>query len=635
MAKKKSKSDLQHVVVTAIKAYREEADMAVNERMEKDKDNWDCFHLRQDYSKKLKGQSQEFLPKVAMAVEQSANFLQQGLMDTNEWFKVEPESGVKEESMLLKPDEVRKLLLRGLKHADFSQAMNDGIKTGLLASLMIHKVYVKCIPKVTYKAKEMINKGTGKYESKLQKKTEYKYILQVSPVNPSNYRVDPTGQGLYELEDVYIDYHKLVKMAEEDESYDMQVIKDMSVGKLDSSNDAKMDQARAQGLQPSSSSRRRTVKVTELWGNILDEEGNMLYENCMCAIADDTWLIRPPQKNPLWHGESPYVATPIITVPFSKQGKALMDAPVSLNRAQNEMFNLMLDGGMMSVHGIKQIRKSWLDDETQVEEGIPAGTTLSINNAAPVGAQVLERIDTATIPTDGINIFNILSQEQNVASMTNDLRMGVASFRQVKATEVVEASQTISSMFSGLAAQIESNHIEKILHKGWKTMLQNFDDLDENELKAILGDARYGVIQGHSKQKLFAAVQGTVFKVFGISANLNKQKDFTKLQALLQTIVTQPALMEEFMRKYSFTKLLTEIMRSLDLNPDKIEADIVEGGEITPQAQAEMPGGGMNMPNAQSQIPQAGAAGNQGDMNPMSSAVPQTEFPASRATPQG
>lgn len=639
MAKKKSKSDMQHEIVTAIKAYRSEADDSVRERMMKDKENWDCFHLRQDYSKKLKGQSQEFLPKVAMAVEQSANFLQQGLLDTNEWFKVEPEPGMIEEMMLLKPSEVRKLLLRGLRQAEFHASMNDGIKTGLIASLMIHKVHGKKVPKVTYKAKETINKSSGKFESKLLKKTDYKWILQVSTVDPNNYRVDPTGRGLYELEDTYMDYYELLKLAQEDDSpYDLEVIKNMSASRKDSTSDHKMDTARVQGLMPSSSQIRRTVKVTEMWGNILDSEGMLIHENIVCAIADDTWLIRPPERNPMWHGESPYVATPIITVPFSKQGKALMDAPVSLNRAQNEMFNLMLDGGLMAVHGIKQIRKNWLDDESQVEEGIPAGTTLAVNNACPPGATVLERIDTATIPTDGINIFNILSQEQNVASMTNDLRMGVASFRQVKATEVVEASQTISSMFSGLASQIEVNHIEKILHRAWKTMLQHSEDMDTAEVKALIGARRADELAKMSKQRLFAdCVQGTVFKVFGISATLNKQKDFTKLQAMLQTVVTNPALQEEFSRKYSFTKLLTEIMRSLDLNPDKIEADQTEGGDLT-GAPADVAGGGMNMPNEQSQIPQAGAAGNQGDLSAMGTAtsmVPQTEFPASRATPQG
>ena len=69
-------------------------------------------------------------------------------------------------------------------------------------------------------------------------------------------------------------------------------------------------------------------------------------------------------------------------------------------------------------------------------------------------------------------------------------------------------------------------------------------------------------------------------------------------------------------------------MRSLDINPYKIEADRANGGDLSaaPVAAPEAPSG---LPDVQSQIPQAGAAGNQGDLSP----IPQADFPASRATP--
>ena len=100
-------------------------------------------------------------------------------------------------------------------------------------------------------------------------------------------------------------------------------------------------------------------------------------------------------------------------------------------------------------------------------------------------------------------------------------------------------------------------------------------------------------------------------------------KEFTKLSAMLQTIFSNPALTEAFMKKYSIEKLLTEIMRSLDLDTFKLEADQEEGGDLDEgltDKQEQVPSN--DMPDINSQIPQAGAAVNQGDQNLMASSQP-------------
>jgi hypothetical protein len=230
--------------------------------------------------------------------------------------------------------------------------------------------------------------------------------------------------------------------------------------------------------------------------------------------------------------------------------------------------------------------------------------------------------------------MNLVNQEFFTAAMTNDLRMGVAPFRQVKATEVVEASQAITSMFAGIAKQIETKFVTPILEKSWKLAAQNMNDIDSDEMISLLGPARAEVLGQMPNEDLFAAtVQGCKFKVFGITQVLNRQKDFTKLTAFLQTVSSSPILMEEFVRKYDFGKLLGEILKSLDIKPYKLEH------EESVEQKMGMMGGGMQqgeMANAQSQIPQAGAAGNQGDLTMEGqTAVPSANFPASRATPQG
>lgn len=632
MAAKDRNSD--STIITCLTNYRQEADIARRDRMTKNKNNYDCYHLKQDFSYKKDGQSAEFLPKMSMAVEQGANFLQQGLTDLGEWYKVEAEDGVIEDMMKVKPSEIHKILSRQLQKDGFTYKIADAVKLGFIGSLMIAKVHGEMVPSPKYRAKPKLKDGT--FSTILVKVEDKHWQLRVDLVRQEDFFPDPTGAGLYTLEDSYMDYYELERLSQgKDAIYDPKVVKQLK-GTYSAKGVLKdYDKSRETGQNPSNNGYRNQIKITEIWGNILDEDGTLLYENVVCTVANDQYVIRKPTPNPYWHGENPYVVTPVVRVPNSVWGRALMDAPVMLNKAINELFNLVLDGGMMAVHGIKEINESWLEDPAQIANGIGAGDTLRRNSSAPAGVPALSRVDTSSVPADGMNVLNLINQEFNAASLTNDLRLGVAPARSVKATEVVEASQSITSMFSGIAKQIESEFVAKILEKGWKVCAQNIADMDEYYMKTLLGDKRAGDIKNMPSEEMFAETVGKcIFRVFGVSATLNKQKDFTKIQSLLQTVSSVPVLQEAFSKEYSFEKLLGEVISSLDIDKSKIQND---EKQQAPQAgpDAGTPGNA-EVTNQQSQIPQAGAAGNQGDQSFSAQAgIPTTKFPASKATPAG
>lgn len=620
-------------ILNTILNYRHEAEEARHDRIAQNELNYDSYNLRQDYSDKQEGQSREFLPKVSMAVEQDANFLQQGLVDLANFFRTEAAAGINPDMLPISPGEVDLLLQRELKKSLFLNFMGDTLKTGLLSSMMIVRVGGKYKPKNTYDVQVKMNNNTNKVSRKLVKKENKYWCLDLGSVRFQDYYFDPTGQNLYEMEDIYLDWHRVNQMAEENPGmYDKTVIEDLkAVSYYSEGSDHQFDRNREANQNTYNPGYRKTIKLTVFWGNIINNEGELIFENVTCTIANDQYVLQKPTPNPLWHGSSPYIAAPIISVPNNPAGRALMDAPTMLNRAANEMFNLMLDGGMMAVHGIKQLNPAWLEDPSQVDNGIPAGTTLLTNASCPPGAAVLQRVDTSTIPTDGFTMFNLLNNEFYASALTNDLRMGVAPFRQVKATEVVEASQNINSMFSGMAKQIEEQFVDPLLYKCWATIAQHLNDMDSAEVQALLGDKAYNRIKNLTNEELFAGtVEGMKFRVYGISENLAKQREFTKLQAMLQTIATSPVLMQDFSQKYDMSKLLTEILRSLDINTYKLQND----QQAQPvEQQPPQPPPQQGTPDMQSQIPQAGAAANQESAAPQS-AIPQTSFPASRATPR-
>lgn len=632
-SKIKSSEITEQTIIQTVQNYRHESEDAKQSRMRQNRINYDTYHMRRHQGSKLQGQSNEFLPKQSMAVEQGANFIQQGLIDLGDWFSVEAEEGINPDLMQIKPDEIRKLLMRQLEKLNFHNLMGDAAKLGFLGSLMIFKISGRLVTKAEFITREEL-KGNS-FKKILVKKEDKIWELSIELVRQEDYFPDPTGRKLYEMQDSMIDAYAFRQLADQG-LYDKEAVERAIVSSNVQTPDDRFKKARETGQNTTNHGFRNQIKLTELWGNILGPNGELLHENVVTTIANDQFVVRKPVKNPFWHGESPFVTVPIISVPHSVWHRALMDAPTNLNLAINEMFNLMVDGGMMAVHGIKQVREDYLDDPSQVANGIAPGTTLKANSSTPPGAKVLERVDTATVPGDGFNMFGLLSGEFNEAALTSALRQGGETLRKESATAIVEQSQSLNSMFTGIVKNIETG-LDKVLDKSWKVMAQHMNDLNAPAMRALLGSQRQKVIAAMPREEIFAeTVNGTRFKTFGISETLNKQREFTKLQAYLQTVAGSEVLSEAFVQQgNSFGKLLDEIAKSLDINPAKLkEQDNKDSGrgESQPggQVQAAEASGTQQAqqggPDLQSQIPQAGAAGNQGDLTPQQG-LPQTEFP--------
>lgn len=618
-------------IVRASINYWLEAKYAKRERMELNKINFDTFHLKQDFSHKKTGQSKEFLAKQAMAVEQISSFVQQSLIDSGDWMKMQSEPGV--ENPLIKPEEMTLLTLRQLDKAHFNATIVDLLKLALLGGVMVAKVHGKYVTKPRYYTQDVLE--NGQYKKALYLNRDKKiWQLEVSCIRQEDYYPDPTGRKLYEMQDMEMDFHDVVEGSKgPDAMFDPKVIEMLRGDFADYEQVAKKSRETAQNL--TQTSYRRRVQIQEYWGTLLDPStGDLIAENVVWRVANRRYLISPPKPNPLWHQQSPFVVGSLLRTPHAVWHKALMDAPTRHNLALNELYNLILDAGMMATHGIKQLRTDWLEDESQVADGISPGTTLAVSSQCPPNAKVLERVDTSAMSAESVKVYEMTIGEFQQSALTNDLRLGVLPSRQVKATEVVEMSQAITSVFSGVSKVVEVDFLQVLLDKIWLTEAQHLQSFDEDELKNLFGEARGAEIAAMKAAEVFqATVQGHKFKVYGISATLNKMKDFRKIQALLQTIGTSEVLIESFLEKYSFKKLLGEIMKSLDLDVSKLELDEEEAAM---NAMAKMMGQGGGAGQSGGQQP-GSTPDRQSNINKeaqtaplnesVQSAIPQPHFP--------
>jgi hypothetical protein len=583
-------------------------DPARQNRLKQNQQNLDMAALKQDYSNKRKGQSREVLPKVATATEQIATFVKRALTDFGHWFQVElPDNAPITDS------EAREWLLQNLnmqtrispQYLDFPSTVSDAMKVGLLESMIVFKVHGKKITTSTpgIERTQEVREVPGPdgqpmavpvpVESLIQKRQQ-SWRLLVELIPPEDYYPDPTGACLYEIHSVEKDLWEVVQGAE-DGMYDhdeVMLLVESAHGEYPDDQFAENVRRKRGQMNFAQPAWRTRVRLDEFWGNILDEDGGLLHENVVCTVANDRYLVRKPQPNGNWHGQSPFVAAPLIRVPFSVWHKALMDAATYLNIAMDEMFNLMLDGGLAAVWGTRQIRPDLLEDARQISDGVPQGETLVLRDGVPLGAKVLEQVATGAVPPDALNMYGILDREFQGSSLILQLNMGALPPKQVKATEIVEAQQSTMSFFDGVARDLENRLIAPTLWKAWCNMLQNADDTEASEIITAIGPEAARTLAGMSPAMRFVSMsKGAQFKVSGVSAVAARSRTFQKLMAFMQAVSANPLFMQAFTNRFSVDKVLDTMMQALNLDPRDLEKTDEERAREAAQAEAQAAAG--------------------------------------------
>ncbi len=552
--------ETQHII-TAVNAFHTESARGKFSRVQHNQRNRRAYEGVQDWSHKVEGQSREFLPKTAETVDQMSAFVKRGLIQFGDWFQV------KAPNLPLSESSIRKIMKAFLSRLPdghdtkaFSTVVADGVKVALLESFMILKIHGQKV-----ESNEYVESGDTVRIRKLKP-----WRLQIDLIPFEDYYPDPTGANLYEIHVVERDLHHVVKLAEQG-VYNAEQVALLS-GDVTKREEERRDTEKTRD-EPRSPAYRHRVTIKEFWGTILNQDGSVLHDKVLCTIANDRFMIRAPQPFPFWHNESPFEKIPFIRVPFSVYHKALYDQVVPLNTALNELFNLMLDGGLASVWGVNQVRLDMLEDPTQASGGISQGMTLAIREDVPHGAKAVEQVTGGEVPRDAMSMMTLLDREFNASALTNDIKMGLLPPRQVKATEIVEAQQSSAVVLDSLIVDMERK-LEKVLWKAWMTILQNADDIMVKQVGNVIPQRELLQFARMTQAERFVAFASeSTFKVNGLSATLARARDFQKYMAIIQLASQSPLLLPAFLRRISPDKLMSRLFKIMNMNPEDIERD--------------------------------------------------------------
>lgn len=623
-----SKDDLRAKCVRITGSYYNRAWQARWNRRSQNLANWNAYHSRMDWSGKLPWQTQQTVSEFGMAIEQSVGILERGLTDTEDWLTVEPVAIGKP---VIDPDTIAHLLKYYLQRlwipgnaADtaysFANLVSDGVKRGLLESIITAKVYGVFATKYQYK---LVSSGpkdnkygrpndikeyqmTSTDRPKVARDTIEDFRLAVDLIPWEDFFPDPSLLNTYVIHEVSAHLSELAANPD----YDPKVI-DAIRGTANSSSYADMYKRITQDVvfvqHPPDE-----VRVQECWGDLIDPtSGEVLATNSFWTICNGL-VLRPPTPNPFWHGKLPFVSAALLRTPNSTVHKALADDAVDAWRFLNELISLMFDGALGSVWGKYQMRTDFVENSEDYSEGVPQASTILLRPNTPEGYKALERIDETALPQYAMEMFNLGMREFQTAMATNDLRLGQQPPREATATSIVEAMSASGSLFESIAARVEDSVLEPIFELGWMTILQyEFDHkLTDPALVQILGPERVLELTKLSNEERFVLLaQSAKFKCRGLRGVAARNRTMTKLANYMQLMGQVPQLAASFDRKYSWDRMNEQLLRGSGADPSTLEKTQEEKDAAEAQSMVN------DALNA-AQVTQPGAAGPEGATPP-------------------
>lgn len=569
-------------VVRIVNEYIRESEEARSTRMALNRRNREMLFGIQDWSHKIEGQSTESLPKLAGALEQFSSFIKRGLTHAGSWFSVDLPEGLPltgEQAARLIQSQLDKIGETFVSQpVTFNAWVGDAIKQGLLESLMVAKVHSG-----PAEVAKRVMQQDGSF-------TDYRpWRLKLDLWRTEDYYPDPTGKGLYEVGTSWLDLHEVEEMAEQG-LFDEVAVKEIR-GEYDKPRGKRRAHYRDERERGhnETTARRRLVRVDEAWGALVNARGELIASRQICAVGNEKHLLRQSEPNPFWHGESPFVTSSIVRVPHSVWHRSIYDDGAALNAAMNELFNLMLDGGLAAVWGIKELRLSMLEDPSQVAGGVRQGMTLVLSDDAGAQQHALESVDTGSIPKESLDLYNILDREFQAAVLTNDIRLGMLPPKQVKATEIVEASQSAQATTDQIVQDIETTFLVQLLRKVWMLILQDLEKFDAREVVDAIGMETARRIMSLPPAQRFNVLGLAPIQVFGISGMLARGRDFQKLLGVMQVIFQNQMLLQSFVRRFSIDKVLDQLLQLSNVQTEPLR---ITAQERSMQMQQQLMAGG-------------------------------------------
>lgn len=539
------------------------------------KESWQLYMGQYDWSGKADWQSKSNIPKVRTAVDRTAAAFRRSLIRLKQFYQVESESQLGREKGLFSIQ----LLDYWLGRSNFTEEFTTSVKTGLVTSMSILKVFWDWTPETVfdvdtdtkYEPRKEFGVEVGLDANKSVQLKEYDRVVGkfcVKAVDPFRFWILPRFQGNAVFEQTEMQLSDLEILAERG-IYSKSAIKEIKQKRMEAYRTAQEEAKRKGENAESASIFFKPVELFHYWGDIYNDEGECKMRNATFTIADKEIIIRKPRKNPFFHGKVPYVWGSPFIVPFSTYNRGMVEDVTGLATMITELANLVVDGAQFEAAKGFEVDIDLLNDRGDLRDGIYPGVVLPKKGlqSGPVDKKLITPIDTGKVPTESIGVLGLLTNEFNDAM--NITLPGLNTTKKASRTTAKEAEIRSSGGFEGIedaARTIEETLVNPFLEIAIKTIYQFHDDyimprLIENfsQTSSLLRDMT-------SEERYVTMVGDHSFKARGISLLFDKQQNLQRVIEFMQLAGSIPGVLQ----KVNIDAFLEEIFNSMGWNPNKM-----------------------------------------------------------------
>ncbi len=531
---------------------------------------WKIYNNEYDFSTKANWQSRNFVPRVSLTVEMAAALVRRAMLDAKQWFKLE---GLTATAKRYAPY-LEKMLAYYLELDKFIDKFTPALKGALVGSILVAKPHLSPF--------ESVEEEYDEEGNLVRREFKQGKGITVSFPDPFNIWLDPTGRGMFVIEDEELDFASAMDLA------DMGVLDGSVLRKIQedwAEVDRKYEEQRRRQLLATGSkpSFRRMVKLTHFWGSLPTREGRWAIKNGHFVVANDKYLVRAPMENPYSHGKIPYVVGSPFRRPFSVYHKGLIEDVIGLQRAMTELLNLTLDSTLFSGIKVFEIDLDQIEDPQQILSGIYPGKVFTARKGGQ-NTQMVRDVQFQGVSRDLVAIYNMCSVEyQNATAVTEFISGAMSTSPGRTATEVVAKQQQGMGIFGEMARNLERSFLEPTLEQLAYLVLDYHENWLSDETLEVLGEQAVLDLMALDPQSIRRRLDPSKikFRASGVSALLSRTEEIQKIMSLLQAMGQFGPGLNFIMQKIDVPHFFRELFRRLVRAYGWDEADLIREMEET------------------------------------------------------
>ncbi len=558
---------------------------------------WSLYRGKDTFPDKEDWQSKIVMPKAWNSVKQATNAMMRMLQASEMPWTIDP-INPDDQTSVLRAEQITDLTRLFLQNSDFIRAFAEGLESSFITGLGIWKVWWGFKDR-----NKMISRdNTENGQREIIRQTISEGNLFIRAVDPYMFywlKGSRFGNWTGTIEDIEVTRPQLIELE------DKGIIPEGSTAKIKAGKSINEDKSRAslrfdethEQSNSAAPSNNTIIKLTDYYGPILDQDGNVKFKQAHVLLANDD-VVLVAKENKLWTQQPPYVAFSPLLLPFREEGVGLIEHTVDVDKAFNRIINMTTDKQLLGLIPALEVDVDLLEDPSQLDTGLVPGKIIR-KEGGHAGQQAIQPIiqDTNISPAAQL-LLGALDRGHQEGSLISEIQQSLPRFRGNQTGQEISIKQGNQVDFlSAMSKDIDEYALKPIVEASMDLVLQFLNTSNDPRVGSILGVGQE-YLRSLNRFDLLEMIQGDyIIKVSGVTDQVQKREALGEIVQLMN-IIGQNA--EAWMPFINQTELLNRVLEgfpglrdshNIVETPENVEAKRIalQNSQLTPEILKMMP----------------------------------------------